>query len=208
VPRFHRLEPTPFWAPGRPRVGPETFTADNQATILVGKDTQMPDLMVMLITFGGLALFGAVGFVIGPVIASLFLAVWKIYGKTFGEVLEAETAAPAGHGDSPDDRSHSCAVNFRILGRNEHRAAGRRSRTRQPRRRSRSHERPSSSRGRSRSRVARSTGWSPSGRDARNDLYRAEDGVEVSGQRLPHGLHGDVDVDSDHDIARLNQHVV
>ena len=73
-------------------------TADNVLRpILVGKDTQMPDLMVMLSTFGGLALFGAIGFIIGPVIASLFLAVWKIYGRTFGDILETSTASPADH---------------------------------------------------------------------------------------------------------------
>ena len=65
-------------------------TADNfLRPMLVGKDTQMPGLMVMLSTFGGLAMFGAVGFIIGPVIASLFLAAWKIYSDTFGEVLES-----------------------------------------------------------------------------------------------------------------------
>ena len=66
-------------------------TADNfLRPMLVGKDTQMPGLMVMLSTFGGLAMFGAVGFIIGPVIASLFLAAWKIYSDTFGEDARVE----------------------------------------------------------------------------------------------------------------------
>ena len=63
-------------------------TADNVLRpLLVGKDTEMPDLLVLLSTFGGLALFGAVGLVIGPVIAALFLAMWRIYCDTFGELL-------------------------------------------------------------------------------------------------------------------------
>ena len=48
--------------------------------ILVGKDTGMPDYLVMITTLGGMAVFGINGFVIGPVIASMFIAVWHIYG--------------------------------------------------------------------------------------------------------------------------------
>ncbi len=63
-------------------------TADNLLRpVLVGRDTEMPDLMVLLSTFGGLALFGVVGLVIGPVIAALFLAMWKIYSDTFSGLL-------------------------------------------------------------------------------------------------------------------------
>ena len=63
-------------------------TADNLLRpLLVGKDTKMPDLIILLSTFGGLALFGAVGLVVGPVIAALFLAMWRIYGDTFGDYL-------------------------------------------------------------------------------------------------------------------------
>jgi predicted PurR-regulated permease PerM len=47
--------------------------------ILVGKDTQMPDYVVMITTVGGMAAFGINGFVIGPVIAAMFIAVWDIY---------------------------------------------------------------------------------------------------------------------------------
>jgi predicted PurR-regulated permease PerM len=44
--------------------------------ILVGKDTKMPDYVVLISTLGGMAIFGLNGFVIGPVIAALFMAVW------------------------------------------------------------------------------------------------------------------------------------
>ncbi|HUG26628.1 AI-2E family transporter [Piscinibacter sp.] len=47
--------------------------------ILVGKDTRMPDYVVLISTLGGLAVFGINGFIIGPVIAAMFIAVWDIY---------------------------------------------------------------------------------------------------------------------------------
>ncbi|NML62704.1 AI-2E family transporter [Massilia sp. RP-1-19] len=47
--------------------------------ILVGKDTKMPDYVVLLSTLGGMALFGLNGFVIGPVIAALFIAAWDLF---------------------------------------------------------------------------------------------------------------------------------
>lgn len=46
--------------------------------MLVGKDTRMPDYVVLVSTLGGLALFGLNGFVLGPVIAALFIAAWRI----------------------------------------------------------------------------------------------------------------------------------
>jgi predicted PurR-regulated permease PerM len=50
--------------------------------LLVGKDTRMPDYVVMLTTLGGMAVFGINGFVIGPTIAALFMAVWHIQAVT------------------------------------------------------------------------------------------------------------------------------
>lgn len=47
--------------------------------ILVGKDTKMPDYLVLVSTLGGIAVFGLNGFVIGPVIAALFMAIWDIF---------------------------------------------------------------------------------------------------------------------------------
>jgi len=46
--------------------------------ILVGKDTRMPDYVVMITTVGGMAVFGINGFVLGPVIAAMFIAVWHL----------------------------------------------------------------------------------------------------------------------------------
>ncbi|HYC36136.1 MAG TPA: AI-2E family transporter [Usitatibacter sp.] len=47
--------------------------------MLVGKDTRMPDYLVLVATLGGIAIFGINGFIIGPVIAALFLASWDLF---------------------------------------------------------------------------------------------------------------------------------
>lgn len=47
--------------------------------LLVGKDTKMPDYVVLISTIGGLATFGLNGFVIGPLLAALFMAVWSLF---------------------------------------------------------------------------------------------------------------------------------
>ena len=47
--------------------------------LLVGKDTRMPDYVILVSTVGGLSLFGINGFVIGPLIAALFIAGWSIF---------------------------------------------------------------------------------------------------------------------------------
>jgi predicted PurR-regulated permease PerM len=59
--------------------------------ILVGKDTKMPDYVVLISTLGGMALFGLNGFVIGPVIAALFIAAWDLFSSS------PEPRHPAGH---------------------------------------------------------------------------------------------------------------
>jgi predicted PurR-regulated permease PerM len=66
--------------------------------ILVGKDTKMPDYVVLISTLGGLSLFGLNGFVIGPLIAALFIAAWDLFAapeKVRAE--EAEDAAVKAH---------------------------------------------------------------------------------------------------------------
>jgi predicted PurR-regulated permease PerM len=47
--------------------------------LLVGKDTKLPDYVVLISTLGGLATFGLNGFVLGPVIAAMFIAAWDIF---------------------------------------------------------------------------------------------------------------------------------
>lgn len=53
--------------------------------VLVGKDTRMPDYVVMITTLGGMAVIGINGFVLGPAIAAMFIAVWHIYTTTRSE---------------------------------------------------------------------------------------------------------------------------
>lgn len=59
--------------------------------MLVGRDTRMPDYVVLISTLGGLQLFGFNGIVIGPLLAALFIAVWRI----FAEMNKAERARVA-----------------------------------------------------------------------------------------------------------------
>jgi predicted PurR-regulated permease PerM len=62
--------------------------------ILVGKDTKMPDYVVLISTLGGMAIFGLNGFVIGPVIAAMFMSVWEIFAAS--RVRNDNRAGPAG----------------------------------------------------------------------------------------------------------------
>jgi predicted PurR-regulated permease PerM len=55
--------------------------------ILIGRDARMSDLLILLSTLGGIVLFGAVGFIVGPIVAALFVTVWHIYGEAFRDVL-------------------------------------------------------------------------------------------------------------------------
>ena len=54
---------------------------------LVGKDTEMHDLFVLFGTLGGIAMFGILGIIIGPIVAALFITVWEIYGDAFRDHL-------------------------------------------------------------------------------------------------------------------------
>lgn len=76
--------------------------------LLVGRDARMSDLMILLSTMGGIVLFGALGFIVGPIIAALFVTVWHIYGDAFREWLPEVPPGflkrdfpPAGSGASP-----------------------------------------------------------------------------------------------------------
>lgn len=50
---------------------------------LVGRDTQMHELMIFFSTLGGIALFGAPGFLVGPILAALFSTVWDLFSTEF-----------------------------------------------------------------------------------------------------------------------------
>ncbi|KKP59557.1 MAG: putative permease [Candidatus Magasanikbacteria bacterium GW2011_GWC2_34_16] len=55
--------------------------------ILVGKDTQMHPLLILFSTLGGLILFGISGFMIGPIIAALFISFWEMYEEYYKDDL-------------------------------------------------------------------------------------------------------------------------
>jgi predicted PurR-regulated permease PerM len=59
---------------------------------LVGRETRLPDYLVLLSSLGGVSAFGFSGLVIGPVVAALFLAVWSMWN--------ADVAASRQHGRS------------------------------------------------------------------------------------------------------------
>jgi predicted PurR-regulated permease PerM len=63
---------------------------------MVGRDTQMHDLLILFSTLGGLMLFGVTGFVLGPILAALFVAVWEMFGVAFRDVLANREAPPTG----------------------------------------------------------------------------------------------------------------
>ncbi len=55
---------------------------------LVGQETGMHDLMVFFSTLGGIGMFGPMGFIIGPMIAALFLSLLDIYSAEFRDSLD------------------------------------------------------------------------------------------------------------------------
>jgi predicted PurR-regulated permease PerM len=54
---------------------------------LVGRDTKMHDLVILFSTLGGLVAIGAMGFIIGPVLAGLFVTSWQIFGIAYRDQL-------------------------------------------------------------------------------------------------------------------------
>src|SRR3990172_2754610 len=64
---------------------------------IVGKDTKLPDLLILISTLGGIFLFFAAGIVLGPLVAALFVTIWDIFGLEFRSQLMAHrlAAAPA-----------------------------------------------------------------------------------------------------------------
>lgn len=72
--------------------------------ILVGKDTKMHELMIFFGTLGGILMFGISGIFIGPLIASLFITIWELYGIAFHDYLpEVFHSKPSGEQDFADN---------------------------------------------------------------------------------------------------------
>ena len=49
--------------------------------ILISKETKMPDYLILLTTIGGISIFGITGFIVGPIIASLFISIWSLSSR-------------------------------------------------------------------------------------------------------------------------------
>jgi predicted PurR-regulated permease PerM len=56
-------------------------------TVIMGRESRMPELLVFFSTFGGIGVFGVMGFIVGPVIAALFQTLLEIYVKEFRQQL-------------------------------------------------------------------------------------------------------------------------
>lgn len=67
---------------------------------LVGRDAQLHELMIFFSTLGGLMMFGPMGFLVGPVLAGLFVTAWEMFGTTFRRELRQPNAIVG-----PDDRT-------------------------------------------------------------------------------------------------------
>jgi predicted PurR-regulated permease PerM len=49
---------------------------------LVGKGSKLPDYVVLISTLGGIEVFGLNGFVVGPLIAAMFMVSWEIFSAS------------------------------------------------------------------------------------------------------------------------------
>ncbi len=58
---------------------------------IVGRDVQLHELLIFFGTLGGISMFGLVGFIIGPIIAALFVTIWEIYAENFKDYLSDST---------------------------------------------------------------------------------------------------------------------
>jgi predicted PurR-regulated permease PerM len=63
--------------------------------IVVGRDTRTPDYLILISTLGGIAAFGLAGFVLGPVIAALFLVLWEMFAEEYAEKAAMEPGSSA-----------------------------------------------------------------------------------------------------------------
>ena len=50
--------------------------------------------LIFFSTLGGLLLFGPMGFILGPILAALFVTVWEMFGIAFRTAI-AEPGSPA-----------------------------------------------------------------------------------------------------------------
>jgi predicted PurR-regulated permease PerM len=88
-----------YWAPLFMAVYFWAFVASIDNVLrpwLVSSDTQMPDVLVLLTTLGGLFTFGGIGLLVGPLLGALLMAAWSVYRRVWEEALDGDDdAGPA-----------------------------------------------------------------------------------------------------------------
>ena len=71
---------------------------------LVGRDTKMHDLVILFSTLGGIFAFGPIGFILGPILAGLFVTSWEIFASVYEDVLFDEEGPRIQPGGPIDQR--------------------------------------------------------------------------------------------------------
>ena len=61
--------------------------------VLLGGRTGLHPALVLFATIGGIAWLGLIGFLVGPVVASLFIVVWRIFTRRYAEELQMKNTA-------------------------------------------------------------------------------------------------------------------
>jgi predicted PurR-regulated permease PerM len=70
--------------------------------VLVGRETKMPDYLILLATLGGISAFGLAGFVVGPIIAALCLVMWEMFADEHAPLDSSEPpVVPTAPPDTP-----------------------------------------------------------------------------------------------------------
>jgi predicted PurR-regulated permease PerM len=57
--------------------------------MLVGREKNVPSILMFIALFGGVQVFGIIGLILGPLIATLSLAVLKTYERQVAEPASA-----------------------------------------------------------------------------------------------------------------------
>ncbi|WP_455383059.1 AI-2E family transporter [Salinispira pacifica] len=70
---------------------------------IIGDDIRMHDLLVFLGIFGGVALFGLPGILIGPIIMAVFVQIWTIFRLMYESDYRAANAMSPGASPEPDE---------------------------------------------------------------------------------------------------------
>ena len=69
---------------------------------LIGRDTRLHDVLILFSTLGGILTFGPLGFIIGPILAGLFVTSWDIFAVAYRHALN-EQNRPLQLTDEPEE---------------------------------------------------------------------------------------------------------